>query len=97
MPLRGARRLGGLDRAHRTQLPGRVRDEGKVAGGNGSMIAVVGPKRCRLATEYGWSRVVLRPASGLEDFLESLWHAGLSEQDRMTMVSRNPAGLHVQV
>jgi hypothetical protein len=58
-----------------------------------SMIGAVGPERCTLATDYGWTTAVPRPAGGLRDFLTSLWDEGVSESDLTTMVSTNPARL----
>ncbi len=58
-----------------------------------AMIAAIGPRHCSLSTDYGWSTTVPRPATGLHDFLESLWAEGISEDDLTTMVSRNPAEL----
>ena len=56
-------------------------------------IATIGPARCTLSSDYGWSQVIPRPAGGLRDFLESLWEHGVPEGDIETMVSTNPARL----
>lgn len=57
------------------------------------MIETVGPQRCVLSTDYGWSTEVKRPAAGLGEFLERLWECGVSEADLTTMASQNPARL----
>lgn len=58
-----------------------------------SMIHHVGPEHCTLATDYGWSKAVPRPAPGLLEFLELLWGESIAERDLQTMVSSNPARL----
>jgi hypothetical protein len=58
-----------------------------------ALISAVGADRCVLSTDYGWSRTVPKPASGLADFLEALWREGVSEAALTTMVSGNPAKL----
>jgi hypothetical protein len=58
-----------------------------------AMITAIGPARCTLSTDYGWSQLVPRPADGLRDFLESLWEHGVVEKDLETMASTNPARL----
>jgi hypothetical protein len=57
------------------------------------MISAIGPYRCTLSSDYGWSTMVPKPAAGLTDFLESLWVEGLAEDDITTMVATNPARL----
>jgi hypothetical protein len=57
------------------------------------MISAIGPYRCTLSSDYGWSTMVPKPAAGLTDFLESLWAEGLAEDDIITMVATNPARL----
>jgi hypothetical protein len=57
-------------------------------------VAAVGPERCILATDYGWSGATLpRPAAGFYEFLESLWGLGVPERDLAVMASANPARL----
>jgi hypothetical protein len=46
-----------------------------------------------LGTDYGWSKIVPRPAPGMQEFLETLWGEGLSEAELTGMVSTNPARL----
>jgi predicted metal-dependent phosphotriesterase family hydrolase len=58
-----------------------------------AMISAVGPSRCVLSTDYGWSRDIPKPAAGLADFLEMLWREGVSESDLTAMASQNPARL----
>jgi hypothetical protein len=57
------------------------------------MIRTIGPPRCTLATDYGWSTAVPHPAAGMQEFLEALWGEGVSEAELQTMVSANPARL----
>jgi hypothetical protein len=66
---------------------------GKSPGEMAAMIGVIGPGRCTLSTDYGWSDTLPRPAPGLRSFLEALWQQGLSELDLTTMVATNPARL----
>ena len=56
-------------------------------------IRRIGPQRCTLSTDYGWTTAVPRPAAGLQEFLESLWAEGIAEKELETMVSVNPARL----
>jgi hypothetical protein len=58
-----------------------------------AMLRAIGPSRCTLGTDYGWSKVVPRPASGMQEFLETLWGEGLTEIELTSMVSTNPAHL----
>jgi hypothetical protein len=58
-----------------------------------AMIAAIGPDRCTVSTDYGWSAAIPHPAKGLRDFLELLWEQGVAESDLDTMVSKNPARL----
>jgi len=67
--------------------------KGKSPAEMAQMIAAIGPARCTLSTDYGWSAAIPRPARGLRDFLESLWEQGLAENDLEVMVSKNPARL----
>jgi hypothetical protein len=57
------------------------------------LISAIGPHRCTLSSDYGWSTMVPKPATGLRDFLESLWAEGLAEDDITTMVATNPGRL----
>ena len=57
------------------------------------MIDAVGPSRCTLASDYGWSDALPHPAVGLRDFLDSLWSAGVPEADLARMARDNPAAL----
>jgi hypothetical protein len=57
------------------------------------MIRTIGPSRCTLATDYGWTTAVPHPAEGMQEFLEALWGEGVSEKELETMVSANPARL----
>ncbi|MBW2424713.1 MAG: hypothetical protein JRG86_10715 [Deltaproteobacteria bacterium] len=57
------------------------------------MIEAVGPARCTLASDYGWSTAVPHPATGLHDFLDALWSEGVPEADLERMASANPAAL----
>jgi hypothetical protein len=57
-------------------------------------LQVIGPERCALATDYGWSAVSIpRPAAGLLEFLERLWQLGVPEADLITAASTNPGRL----
>jgi len=58
-----------------------------------AMIRTIGPERCTLSTDYGWTAAVPRPAAGLQEFLESLWNEGIAEPELLTMVSATPARL----
>ncbi|MBV9512364.1 MAG: hypothetical protein JO303_19000 [Caulobacteraceae bacterium] len=57
------------------------------------MIHTIGFERCTLASDYGWSAIVPRPAEGFKGFLENLWEAGLSEAQLTRMASTTPACL----
>jgi hypothetical protein len=56
-------------------------------------IAVIGHERCTLSSDYGWSKVVPRPAPGLREFLERLWEVGVPERQIAHMASATPARL----
>ena len=58
-----------------------------------ALIRAIGPERCTLATDYGWSQEIPHPAPGLQDFLERLWDHGIGEPELTRMVSANPARL----
>jgi hypothetical protein len=57
------------------------------------MISTIGPSRCTLSTDYGWTTAVPHPAAGMQEFLEALWGEGMPEAELHTMVSANPARL----
>jgi predicted metal-dependent phosphotriesterase family hydrolase len=57
------------------------------------MITTIGHERCVLATDYGWSKEVPKPAPGLRDFITALWEEGIPEEQITRMVSANPARL----
>ena len=59
----------------------------------GQMIATIGYERCTLSSDYGWTTIVPRPAPGLQEFFESLWAEGITEDQLTTMASRTPARL----
>jgi hypothetical protein len=58
-----------------------------------AMIRAIGPSRCTLSTDYGWTTAVPRPAPGLQEFLEALWGEGITEDELQAMVSTHPARL----
>lgn len=57
------------------------------------MIETIGHERCTLSSDYGWSKVVPRPAPGFKEFLERLWDIGVSEAQLSRMAAQNPASL----
>ena len=57
------------------------------------LIAAIGPARCTLSSDYGWSSAIPHPARGLRDFLDSLWAEGVPEADLRHMASTRPAEL----
>jgi hypothetical protein len=57
------------------------------------MIDAVGPERCTLSSDYGWSAAIPHPARGLLDFLDSLWAEGVAEKDLEHMARTRPAAL----
>jgi len=57
------------------------------------MIETIGPARCTLGSDYGWSDAIPHPAAGLHDFFDSLWSEGVSEADLGRMARENPAAL----
>jgi microsomal dipeptidase-like Zn-dependent dipeptidase len=57
------------------------------------MIRTIGPSRCTLSTDYGWTTAVPHPAASMHEFLEALWGEGLTEDEVQAMVSTNPARL----
>jgi hypothetical protein len=57
------------------------------------MIRAIGHERCTLATDYGWTCDLAHPAAGLQDFLERLWRAGVSEAELTRMAATRPAEL----
>lgn len=56
-------------------------------------IATIGYERCTLSSDYGWSKVVPRPAPGFKEFLERMWEVGVSEAQLTRMAAANPAAL----
>jgi len=58
-----------------------------------ALIRTIGPERCTLSTDYGWTTELPLPAPGLQDFLERLWEHGVTEAELGTMVADNPARL----
>lgn len=68
-------------------------NQGKDPQETARVIHHVGPQHCALATDYGWTTHVPKPAAGLREFLEALWEVGISEEDLNLMVSANPARL----
>jgi hypothetical protein len=57
------------------------------------MIDAIGPARCTLSSDYGWSDAIPHPARGLRDFLDSLWAEGVPEPDLEHMARTRPAAL----
>jgi hypothetical protein len=57
------------------------------------LIDAIGPARCTLSSDYGWSDAIPHPARGLRDFLDSLWAEGVREADLVHMASTRPAAL----
>lgn len=57
------------------------------------MIEAIGPARCTLASDYGWSDALPHPAAGLRDFFDALWTAGVGEDQLIRMARDNPARL----
>jgi hypothetical protein len=66
---------------------------GKSPGEMAKMIRTVGCAHCTLASDYGWSRDMSRPAVALKDFTEQLWREGLSEAELAQMSAARPAEL----
>lgn len=58
-----------------------------------STIRQVRQDRCVLATDYGWTKALPRPAEGMREFLELLWGEGVTEGELKAMVNTNPARL----
>jgi hypothetical protein len=58
-----------------------------------AMIETVGPERCTLASDYGWSDALPHPAGGLRDFFDALWTHGVPEAQLVRMARDNPARL----
>jgi hypothetical protein len=56
-------------------------------------IEAIGPARVVLATDYGWSTDLPRPAAGLHAYVDALWELGAPEADLRRMTCENPARL----
>jgi uncharacterized protein DUF6282 len=57
------------------------------------IIETIGHERCTLSSDYGWAKIVPRPAPGFREFLERLWDVGVSEAQLTRMAATNPAQL----
>jgi hypothetical protein len=53
----------------------------------------IGPRQVVLATDYGWTDELPRPAIGLHDYADALWQAGAGESALREMACANPARL----
>jgi len=53
----------------------------------------IGPRQVVLATDYGWTEELPRPAIGLHDYADALWQAGAKESALREMACANPARL----
>ena len=56
-------------------------------------IETIGPDHVVLATDYGWSDQLPRPAAGLHEYVDALWGMGAPEDDLRRMTCENPARL----
>jgi predicted TIM-barrel fold metal-dependent hydrolase len=56
-------------------------------------IEAIGPRQCVLATDYGYSTEVPRPAPGMRDYVDGLWAAGVPEANLKLMAADNAARL----
>ena len=56
-------------------------------------IQAIGPEHVVLATDYGWSDQLPRPAAGLHGYVDALHAAGAGEADLRRMTCDNPARL----
>jgi hypothetical protein len=56
-------------------------------------IDAIGPQKCVLSTDYGYSTEVPRPAPGMRDYIEGLWDIGVSEAKLKVMAADNAARL----
>jgi hypothetical protein len=56
-------------------------------------VDAIGPRRCVLSTDYGYSTEVPRPAQGMCDYIDGLWEAGVKEAALKVMVADNAARL----
>ncbi len=54
------------------------------------MIREIGSERCTLSSDYGWYSHHPHPAPGLNEFYETLWDAGVTEEELQMMASTNP-------
>jgi hypothetical protein len=56
-------------------------------------IEAIGPEHVVLATDYGWTSDLPRPAAGLHAYVDALWDMGAPEDDLRRMTCDNPARL----
>jgi len=56
-------------------------------------IDAIGSRQVVLATDYGWTDELPRPAIGLHDYVDALWQAGAKEAQLREMACDNPARL----
>lgn len=56
-------------------------------------IRAIGPSRCTLSSDYGWTRALPNPAAGMQEFFEKLWGEGISEAELTIMAAENLARL----
>jgi hypothetical protein len=56
-------------------------------------IDAIGPQKCVLSTDYGYSTEVPRPAPGMRDYIDGLWEIGVSEAKLKVMAADNAASL----
>jgi microsomal dipeptidase-like Zn-dependent dipeptidase len=56
-------------------------------------IDAIGPSQVVLATDYGWSEELPRPAPGMLEYVDALWAAGAKETALRQMACENPARL----
>ena len=56
-------------------------------------IDAIGPQKCVLSTDYGYSTEVPRPAPGMRDYIDGLWEIGVSEAKLKVMAADNAARL----
>jgi hypothetical protein len=66
---------------------------GKSASEMVAMIREIGPERCTISSDYGWTTTLPHPAAGLQEFFEKLWEAGVTEEELTRMAAINPAWL----
>ncbi|MCF8588930.1 DUF6282 family protein [Gordonia sp. HY285] len=56
-------------------------------------IARIGADQAIVSTDYGWTDSLPHPAAGLKGYVNSLWDAGVDEQDLRVMAGSVPARL----